>query len=270
VTRAVLLAHGSPDPRSAAAVRAAAAALDGRPGLDVTTAYLDHDEPRLADAVGDGAAVVLPLLLSTAYHATVDVPAAAEPLGPRVRLLAPLDHPADVLDALLVRAGSPVVVVSAGTRDDAERRAFSDAVAAGAWRTGVRAVAAFATGPGPRVGDVAGPGGASVLPWLLAPGRLRDAVVAAAGAASLEVAAGPLLEEPLLLEAIARRLAAALPVARREPAPTTSRPAVVSASAQGGHTSMTRGAATVADVRPPRSEPACATPTGPPTIATRC
>lgn len=205
MTRAVLLAHGSPDPRSAVAVRAAADAVAARTGTEVTSAYLDHDEPRLADAVRDDEVVVLPLLLSTAYHAKVDVPAAVAPLGGRVRLLEPLGHPGAVLDARLRRAEAPVVVVSAGTRDDAERAAFADAVAASAWRTGVRAVAAYATGPGPRVADVAAPGEASVVPWLLAPGRLLDAVVASAD--GLEVVGGPLLDEPLLLDEVAERLA---------------------------------------------------------------
>lgn len=204
MTRAVLLAHGSPDPRSALAVRAAADAVAGRTGGDVTTAYLDHDEPRLVDAVRDDDAVVLPLLLSTAYHAKVDVPAAVAPLGRRVRLLAPLGHPTAVLDDRLRRATAPVVVVAAGTRDESERAAFADAIAASAWRTGVRSVAAYVTGPGPRVADVAAPGAASVVPWLLAPGRLLDAVVASAD--GLEVVGGPLLDEPLLLDEVAERL----------------------------------------------------------------
>lgn len=207
MTRAVLLAHGSPDPRSAQAVRAAAAVVAARSGIDVTAAFLEHDEPRLADAVGGDRTLVLPLLLSTAYHATVDVPAAAAPLGDRVRLLAPLGHPPEVLDARLRRSGGPAVVVSAGTRDDDERTAFADAVAASAWRTGVRAVAAYATGPGPRLTDVAAPGETTVVPWLLAPGRLLDSLLAASEASGVRVEGGPLLEEPTLLDLLATRLA---------------------------------------------------------------
>lgn len=207
MTRAVLLAHGSPDPRSSEAVRAAARAVAARTGVDVHPAYLDHDEPCLADAVGGDEAVVLPLLLSTAYHAKVDVPAAVAPLGDRVRLLDPLGHPPAVLDARLRQATAPVVVVAAGTRDDDERSAFADAVAASAWRTGMRAVAAYATGPGPRLTDVAEPGEGSVVPWLLAPGRLLDAVVATADDAGLEVVGGPLLDDALLLDEVAERLA---------------------------------------------------------------
>jgi sirohydrochlorin ferrochelatase len=76
------VAHGSSDPRAAASVdtllslvRARAAAA-GYPGLDVRAAYLGHAAPTLAQALGavDGAAVVLPLLLTPAYHSKTDIP----------------------------------------------------------------------------------------------------------------------------------------------------------------------------------------------------
>ena len=78
----VAVAHGSSDPRAAASVdtllslvRARAAAA-GYPGLDVRAAYLGHAAPTLAQALGavDGAAVVLPLLLTPAYHSKTDIP----------------------------------------------------------------------------------------------------------------------------------------------------------------------------------------------------
>ncbi|MEV6525307.1 CbiX/SirB N-terminal domain-containing protein [Longispora sp. NPDC051575] len=78
----VLLAHGSRDPRAAMTTEDLALAVSAaRPGLDVRVAYLDHAWPRpgavLADlaASGAGSAVVVPLLLTSAYHGTVDVPA---------------------------------------------------------------------------------------------------------------------------------------------------------------------------------------------------
>jgi sirohydrochlorin ferrochelatase len=180
VTAVVLLAHGSPDPRSGAAVRAAAARLDGRDGRAVHAAFLDHDAPRPAEVVAalpDERVVVLPLLLSRAFHARVDVPRAVADLARPVELLDPLGHPADVLDALLRQADGPVVVASAGTRVDTERTSFADAVAAASRRTGVPASPAHLTGPGPSVPDaLAGLEGASLLAWLLAPGRLLDAL----------------------------------------------------------------------------------------------
>ena len=180
MTAAVLLAHGSPDPRAQHAVREAAAQVAVRLGRHVTAAFLDHDERDLARAVTEVGAtddvVVLPLLLSTAYHARVDVPAAVAALERDVTLLDPVGHPSVVLDALLGLCARPVVVVAAGTRVEDERRAFAIAVAAAAARTRVPAVAAFATGPGHRVQDSVRPGSADVVPWLLAPGRLLDSV----------------------------------------------------------------------------------------------
>jgi sirohydrochlorin ferrochelatase len=263
VTTVVLLAHGSPDPRSGAAVRAAAAEVGARlPGRHVVAAFLDHDAPRLADVVHrrppapgdpdatttpsavagspanaipttqddagtaepadrpdqatDGTAsgasrtvapevVVLPLLLASAYHARVDVPAAVDELEADARLLPPLGHPAEVLDAVLEDAGAPVVVVAAGTRVDEERAAFVEAVAASSARTGITAYAAFATGPGPKVADVLVPG-ATVVPWLLAPGRLLDAVQAESWGHQVHGDGHGLLARPDLLATIAARL----------------------------------------------------------------
>lgn len=208
MTTGVLLAHGSPDPRSARCVACAAAGAATRCGFPVLTAFLDHDSPSLADAVGDVAADdevrVLPLLLSSAFHARVDVPAAVAELDREVVLLDPLGHPADLLDHVLRRAAGPSVVVAAGTRVDEERDAFAAAVAQASARTGVPARALFATGPGPKLVDI--DPSTAVVPWLLAPGRLLDSVHERAADADLDVVGGPLLDEPLLLDELARRL----------------------------------------------------------------
>jgi sirohydrochlorin ferrochelatase len=191
VSAVVLLAHGSPDPRSGAAVRSAAARLTARSGRDVRVAFLDHDVPRLHDAVAgipDDEVAVLPLLLSRAFHARVDVPQAVADLDRHVELLDPLGHPPEVLDTVLRRSAGPVVVVAAGTAVDEERAAFAEAVSAAANRTGVLADVAFLTGPGPSVVDgLARSPRAAVLAWLLAPGRLLDSLHAAAREAGSEV-----------------------------------------------------------------------------------
>lgn len=204
----VLLAHGSPDPRSGRAVHDAARAVAARTGAAVVPAFLDHDTPRLADVVAGlaGPVAVLPLLLSTAYHARVDVPAAVDLLDRDVTLLEPVGHPAEVLDDLLVRCAGPAVVVAAGTRVDEERAAFADAVAAGSRRTGVTAQAAFATGPGPRLQQTTRPGAATVVPWLLAPGRLLDSVRDAAGAHGCRVLGDGLLRGDAMLRVLAERV----------------------------------------------------------------
>lgn len=208
MTYGVLLAHGSPDPRSARWVACAAAGASTSAGFPVVGAFLDHDAPRLDAAVASADAyddvVVLPLLLSSAFHARVDVPAAVSALPRPVTLLDPLGHPPAVLDAALLRAGAACVVVAAGTKVDDERAAFADAVAASSARTGVPASVAFATGPGARL--VESPAGTVVVPWLLAPGRLLDSVLAAAAESSYTVAGGPLLDDAAMLDTIAARL----------------------------------------------------------------
>ncbi|MFL6120497.1 sirohydrochlorin chelatase, partial [Actinophytocola sp.] len=77
----VAVAHGSRDPRSAACVTELLAAVRARePGLDVRAAFLELSAPRLFDVLsalaadGHQHAVVVPLLLGSAYHARVDLP----------------------------------------------------------------------------------------------------------------------------------------------------------------------------------------------------
>jgi sirohydrochlorin ferrochelatase len=111
----VAVAHGSRDPRAAASVGALLdlvrrrAAGAGYPGLGVRAAYLGHAAPTLGQALGalEGEAVVLPLLLTAAYHSKSDIPKAlheartaqprlgiayGRPLGPHPLLLRALDR----------------------------------------------------------------------------------------------------------------------------------------------------------------------------------
>ena len=93
----VALAHGSRDPRSAASITALVDAVRSmRPDLKVERAFLDQSNPSL-DTVIDRLSrkheeiVVVPLLLTEAYHAKVDVPsaiAAAQARHPEVRIRA--------------------------------------------------------------------------------------------------------------------------------------------------------------------------------------
>ena len=129
----VLLAHGSPDPRHRAGVEALADHVRAMAShRAVHTAYLDHHPPAPADvarALGPEA-VVVPVLLTPAYHARVDVPeaartlaslsgssvVAADPLGPHPLLLAAVEE-------LLAAAGhqpsqhTAVVLYAAGSSD---------------------------------------------------------------------------------------------------------------------------------------------------------
>src|SRR3954471_11467902 len=100
----VLVAHGSSDPQAATTVRGIADAVSAARSLDVMVAYLDHGQPRLDQLIDslDGPAVVVPLLLTAAYHSGVDIPAAltsatapvvqADVLGPHPLLLASLER----------------------------------------------------------------------------------------------------------------------------------------------------------------------------------
>ncbi|WP_422774910.1 sirohydrochlorin chelatase [Plantactinospora sp. WMMC1484] len=81
----VLVAHGSGDPRAARATEALTRAVAAaRPGLLALASYLDHGPPRpgtvLAEleAAGHRRAVLVPLLLTAAYHGRVDIPGAVE------------------------------------------------------------------------------------------------------------------------------------------------------------------------------------------------
>lgn len=223
----VLLAHGSRDPRSGAAIEALVCRIAAaRPGLRVAAAYLEHRGPRpgvVFGSVADAGAtdvVAVPLLLTAAYHGTVDVPAvlaearATAPAGVRLLcggLLGPDDRLLDALDARLRETaasgafavsdvdsrttGRPevrgcgadgLVLAAAGTRD-ARARSGVDAVARrlGA-RHGVPCVAAYAAGPGPDVScaigrlRAAGARRIAVASYFLAPGRLHDRIVAEA------------------------------------------------------------------------------------------
>src|SRR3984957_15175389 len=75
----VAVAHGSRDPRAAATVSELLEVVSERArGLDVRAAFLDHSAPSLPQALGslDGQpAVVVPLLLTAAYHSKTDIPA---------------------------------------------------------------------------------------------------------------------------------------------------------------------------------------------------
>ncbi|MCW2896163.1 MAG: cobalamin, partial [Actinomycetia bacterium] len=121
LTPLVAVAHGSRDPRAAATVTEllsvvrARATRHGLPGLDVRAAFLDHCAPSLPQVLGSvsaasdpcGPIVVVPLLLTAAYHSKADIPAqlaaaaAARPgldvvsagtLGPHGLLLAALER----------------------------------------------------------------------------------------------------------------------------------------------------------------------------------
>src|SRR4051794_2985455 len=106
------LAHGSRDPRAARMIGDVMRAVQAlRPGLVAVPAFLDLSEPDLVAAVTQlrtdhsiAEAIVLPLLFSEAYHATVDAPTAVreaqDATGVSLRLGGILGMGEDVLLAL--------------------------------------------------------------------------------------------------------------------------------------------------------------------------
>ncbi|WP_280316516.1 sirohydrochlorin chelatase [Nocardia wallacei] len=232
----IAVAHGSRDPRSAATMFALITDLAARrPDLDVRLAFLDLSTPsveQVVDAVaarGHTEAVVVPLLLGSAFHARVDLPgllAAARARHPRLRL-----SQADVLgaDHRLVTAVRERVVAAGADPADADVGVAIAAVGSSspeanrcterigrllatgtAWRTSV----CFATTEPALPETVSGLhaqgcGRVLVAPWFLAPGLLTDRLIAAAPGLTHADAIGP---HPLLIEvALERYLDAATP-----------------------------------------------------------
>jgi sirohydrochlorin ferrochelatase len=235
VTAAVLVAHGSRDPAAAATVRAMGAAVAAaRPDLAVRTAFLGHTLPRpervLAELSGtDGPTVVVPLLLTDAFHTGVDLPAvlARLPGGPPpvADVLGP-PGPAGAVPPQLVAAlrrrlpGAvgldAVVLAAAGTRHRPARGAVEQVARAFGAVLGLPCRVGYASGPGPAPGEAAallrreGAGRVGVAAYFVASGRLYRAAAASARAAGAVAIAAPLGTAPELTELIVARIDQAL------------------------------------------------------------
>jgi len=235
----VAVAHGSRDPRAAATVTRllsvvrARAARRGLPGLDVRAGFLDHCAPSLPQVLGsvpDGApAVVVPLLLTAAYHSKADIPArlaaaaAARPgldvvsagtLGPHRLLLAALERRLREAGVAAgdagARAATGVVLAAAGSSDPAANATVAELAARWARERGWRAVLpGYASAAGPRPAEsvrALRDGGAArvvVATYLLAPGyfadKIRDAALGAgADAVSAALGAAPEVADVVL------------------------------------------------------------------------
>ncbi|SNR88133.1 sirohydrochlorin chelatase [Actinomadura mexicana] len=234
----VAVAHGSRDPRAAATVSALLDAVRARrPDVPVHASFLDHAPPapdRVLDGLaGDGAdeAVVLPLLLTAAYHSKTDIPGVlnrvrgryprlvlrtADTLGPHPLLLDALERR---LSDAGVAPGDPdtaVVLASAGSSDPSANAVI--ARLARRWRArGWRdVVPAYATAARPAPAEAvralldAGAPRVAVASYILAPGHFADKVrreSLAAGAAAVSPALGA---APEVADLIVHRYAAAL------------------------------------------------------------
>ncbi|MGW4941590.1 sirohydrochlorin chelatase [Actinoplanes sp. NPDC004185] len=228
-----LTAHGSRDPRAARATEALTRAVAARhPSWEVRASYLDHAGPRPREVLasyaeaGQRRAVLVPLLLTSAYHGRVDVPgeitaARAEHPGLEVsqaEVLGPVGGrvPGLLLDGLVTRLGpvpaDALVLAAAGTRNAAARTTVEQAAAALSARLGVPCRVAYASAAPPLSGDVvrdlraAGYERVAVVSYFLAPGLLWDSTVASAREAGIVAAAEPLTDIPAIAELVAGRV----------------------------------------------------------------
>ena len=227
----VAVAHGSADPRAAAAIGeliplvARRACERGLSAPELRVAYLGHAAPSVPQVMGTfgpGAQVtVLPLLLTAAYHSKTDIPRLlaradtgrqnvtyGEPLGPHPLLLRALER--RLPEVALQKPSEVGVVLAAAGSSDPEANAIVARLAA-QWQAGagwfaVRPAYASAARPAPAqaVAELlkAGARRVVVASYLLAPGlfadRIRDASLAA-GAAAVSPALLPLPPAAALL-----------------------------------------------------------------------
>jgi sirohydrochlorin ferrochelatase len=254
LTPLVAVAHGSRDPRAAATVTGllsvvrARASRRGLPGLDVRAGFLDHCAPSLPQVLGSvpadaGPTVVVPLLLTAAYHSKADIPAqlaaaaAARPgldvvcagtLGPHRLLLAALERRLREAGVATgdagARAGTGVVLAAAGSSDPAANATIAELAERWARERGWRAVLpGYASATGPRPADCVRAlrdGGAErvvVASYLLAPGYFADKIRDAAHGAGADAVSAALGGAPEVADVVIDRYlaAAADPAGRR-------------------------------------------------------
>jgi sirohydrochlorin ferrochelatase len=217
----IALAHGSRDPRSAATVKEVVAlARRLRPDLRIEVAFLDHAKPRPDPVIdrlvakGYDEVVVVPLLLTSAFHARIDVPeviaaAAArhpnvgitvsEVIGTDAMLLAILDvRLREALRSARVRELDGLVLAAAGSSDPRANAAVARLARLWGARHRLPTTVAFASAAPPSTGEAVrefrrqGRRHIAVGSLFIAPGLLPDR------AAELALEAGAVaVSEPL-------------------------------------------------------------------------
>jgi sirohydrochlorin ferrochelatase len=218
------VAHGSADPRAEQVLDALVARVRSeRPGVVAVLAHLgfsDPDVPMVLDSLaqqGFREIVVVPLLLSAAYHATVDLPvalanAALDHPGLVIRQ-APVLGPHPLLFELLrrrladarVEPGASVVLGAVGTSDATVNAELADVAAS------LGATIGFASGT-PAIADVVaslrqrGARQVVVATYVIAPGQLVDRLYDAGA----DIVTDVLGAAPELVDLILHRYDAAL------------------------------------------------------------
>ncbi|MET8955317.1 sirohydrochlorin chelatase [Streptomyces sp. NPDC004129] len=233
----VLVAHGSRDPRALSTVGALAERVrELRPRLPVRLGHIELNAPLLPDtlaSLGEGRAVLVPLLLGRGHHVKRDIPEMAGAARAGTRVAAPLGpHPllVETLYARLVEAGWPaegsdarrrasaVVLAAAGSRDPDSAADTRRTARLLAERLGVPVVPAYASAATPTVSAAVrslaarGHHRIAVASYFAAPGRFATECAAAAP----WIAAAPLGAHPAVARLVLHRYDQAL--AASEPA----------------------------------------------------
>jgi len=232
----VALAHGSRDPRSAATIKDLVAEVRGmRPDLKVEAAFLELSKPSFTTVVdklvraGHEEIVVVPLLLTEAYHAKVDVPTAvaeaqarhaglkvrATPvLGLEPRFLEVLDlRLREALRAARVRELDALVLAAAGSSDPLANQSVARLARVWGSRHKLPVTAAFASSAPPATGEAVrafraeGRRHIAVASLFLAPGFLPDRAAELALEAGAVAVSDPLGAHPELARTVLARYA---------------------------------------------------------------
>ncbi|MDQ6934600.1 MAG: sirohydrochlorin chelatase [Actinomycetota bacterium] len=232
----IALAHGSRDPRSKATIEALVAEVQNlRPDLRIETAFLEMSRPAFDTAVNRlvrsrfEEIVVVPLLLSEAHHAKVDVPSAiaeatARHSGVRIRaskvlglhqeFLGVLDRRLrEALSAKRVRELDALVLAAAGTSDPLANQGVARLARVWGARHRLPVTAAFATSAPPSAGEAVrafraqGRRHVAVASMFLAPGFLPDRAAELAFEAGAVAVSEPLGADPVLARAVLARYA---------------------------------------------------------------
>jgi len=190
------------------------------PGVDVISAWAKPDAPGLRQVMGrlGCPAVLLPLLLSTGYRATIDVPAATARSGAAVHLAPPLGpdrYLARVMTARLREAGAvfgdAALLVAPGPREPGGRAAVEQAAELLRSEWGPRVAFAFASAGGPDVPTVVdylrhkGTDRVWVAPYSLVPGSFAARVSVLASMAGAGAVAPVLGSHRLVTELVVVR-----------------------------------------------------------------
>ena len=232
----IALAHGSRDPRSAATITELVSEVRAlRPDLRIEQAFLELSKPSFATVVdklvkaGHDEIVVVPLLLTEAYHAKVDVPAAVaaatarheglriratDVLGLEPRFLEVLDlRMRDALRAARVRELDALVLAAAGSSDPLANQSVARLARMWGAHHKLPVVAAYASSAPPATGEAVrafraeGRRHIAVASLFLAPGWLPDRAAELALEAGAVAVSAPLGAHPELARTVLARYA---------------------------------------------------------------